>query len=155
MLSCLLKRFLPFALTFAFGAAAGGLANLYGARTSSAGWSASGRRHLGAGFGAGARRGCPGARKALAETRPLNILHQPAARYPEGSVMKGLAASALVRVTFGADGRIQQVEPREALPYSLNRAAVDAAWRIRFEPATEDSVAVPVTRDVRILLESE
>ena len=32
MLSCLLKRFLPFARTFALGAAAGGLANLFGAR---------------------------------------------------------------------------------------------------------------------------
>jgi hypothetical protein len=156
MFSILLKKALPFTLTFALGAALSGLAGLFGlaGERSERVFVTHGRDH-GGGYG---RRACRmRAHKLVAESTPLTILFKPDARQPRGAeAVKGLTR-ARVNVTFGADGRVQEVAPAEwpsdatsgpeaALWASLERAA----RQIRFTPETFNGMPVSVTREVEI-----
>ena len=96
----------------------------------------------------------------VAETRPLVILFKPDARWPRGVDMgKGLNPVP-VRVTFGADGTVQQVSPTDVWPLVRDDGADEdkavwesverAARQIRFAPETADGVPVTVRREVEI-----
>ena len=165
MYSLLLRKALPFALTFVLGSLVGGLFK-------SVGFGARDFRHArGFHYGHGEGRSCDmRARKRylVAETKPLAILNVPDATWPadfkfvapwSGRVEKNYKfPGAWVRVTFGADGKVQRVEPSDE-PYPSLGAEGDrivwecmarAARQIRFEPETVDGVPVTVTRDVEI-----
>jgi hypothetical protein len=154
----LLKKALPFALTFVVGSALGGLTWLSG----------------GAGKKAEAARvtrtydfpgGCGKARryKLVAESKPLQITFKPDALMPVGpdSLRKGTGVRVLAVVTFGADGKVQGVESASLLSacgkYRGDEVAGDilgavkrAAAQIQFEPETVDGVPVTVTREVEM-----
>jgi hypothetical protein len=107
-------------------------------------------------------------RDLVAETKPLVILFKPDAVWPkdlnrdlpwwpnipEGYVFPG----AKVRVTFGADGRVQRVEPSDELHPSLGAKGDQVVWdcmaraarQIQFEPEMINGVPVSVTKDVEI-----
>ncbi|HEY0172146.1 MAG TPA: hypothetical protein VGB98_14070 [Pyrinomonadaceae bacterium] len=145
----LLKKALPFTLTFAVGTALGGLTWLFGGsgkkaetvvvtRTYEFGSRCRVRRH-----------------KLVAESKPLLILFKPDARYPlapEGRVR--------VNVTFGADGEVKAVKPLASRLRGRDEdlvrvkamwdAVEGAARQIRFTPETVDGVPVSVERDVEI-----
>jgi hypothetical protein len=157
----LLKKALPFTLTFIFGAALSGLMGLFGAsekktesvlttRTYDFGKRCRMRRH-----------------RLVAESKPLTILNVPDAVWPsdfkpDSSWPGERKASywfpgAYVSVTFGADGKVQRVEPSDEHYPSLGNAdkvawecMARAARQIRFEPETVDGRPVTVTRDVEI-----
>ena len=148
----LLKKALPFALTFVFGAALSGLVGLFGSsekKTESVSYT---RTYE---FGSRCRMR---SRTLVAESRPLQILHKPEARYL-GFNTDG-ADSARVNVTFGADGEVKDVKPLACQYHgrddSLVRVkamwdAVDAAARgIRFAPETVNGIPVTVEREVEI-----
>jgi hypothetical protein len=156
MCSLLLKKALPFALTFVVGSLAVGLLGAFGSRP----WKSERRaaryyRHYGA-----CDHGRGPARYLVAETKPLVTTFKPDARWPREWKTKGDVSdwelSALV--TFGADGRVQAVEPgdgrgrasRGGAMKELWEAAERAAWQIQFEPETVDGVPVTVTREVKI-----
>jgi hypothetical protein len=156
MKECLLKRVLPFTLTFIVGAAVGGFFQLFGARD--AGWR--GRRFA---HGYEGRRGCGKKfrRNYFApQTKPLLILFKPDARWPLGRDAwdKGTyPTSVRVRVTFGADGHVKDAVPADwdyssRGPYAANvwEAASRAARDIGFTPETIDGVPVSTTREVVI-----
>jgi hypothetical protein len=149
MYPLLLKKALPFTLTFVFGAALSGLAGLL--------WSS----EKGAGSFLGTRtyeygRGCRMRRRHLvAESKPLAILFKPDARYPlapEGRVR--------VNVTFGADGEVKAVQPLASWLHGRDEDVVrvkamweaveSAARQIRFTPETLNGVPVSVEREVEI-----
>ena len=153
MLSLLLKKALPFSLTFLVGTAVvGGLAWLVGG---------SGKKEeavlvtrtydFQSRCGARSRQH----RHLVAESEPLTILFKPDARYPlapEGRVR--------VNVTFGADGEVKAVMPLASWFHSRDEdlvrvkamwdAVEGAARQIRFMPETVDGVPVTVARDVEI-----
>jgi hypothetical protein len=158
----LLRKALPFTLTFIFGAALSGLVGLFGhsekkaeswtfTRTYEYGGHCRMRRH-----------------NLVAESKPLVILDVPAARWPKdlnrdlpwsGNIAKDyMFPGAEVRVTFGADGKVQRVEPSDEPHPSLGpkgdkviwECMARAAWQIQFEPETIDGVPVTVTKDVDI-----
>src|ERR1043165_5932586 len=107
MLTCLLKRVLPFTLTFIIGATVGGLFNLFGSgETTKAVRFTQSLPYL-------EGRGCRAYRRDLvAETKPLVILFKPDARWPRELMQSEEGISPVrVMVTFGADGKVQQVEP--------------------------------------------
>ena len=157
MFSLLLKKALPFTLTFVVGTALGGLSWLFGAPGERGG------RALVTGaydFGGG----CDGARRRhrlVAESKPLVILFKPDARWPRNvEPGKEGARPAVVRVTFGADGKVQDVRPLTSR-FDVgddDLVGVKAVWEsvehaarlIRFSPETINSVPVSVTRDVEI-----
>lgn len=154
MYSFLLKKALPFALTFVFGALLGGLSGLCGGPEKRA-ESALGTRT----YDYGGR--CRMRRRLVAETRPLSILSTPDALLPRAAVPgEGADPVARVRVTFGADGKVQEVTPlKSRFPAQGGNlvelkeaweAAEDAARRIRFTPETVNGLPVTVAREVEI-----
>jgi len=156
MYSLLLKKALPFTLTFVLGALLGGLAGLFGASEKRAESLLGARTYE---YGRG-RRECRMRRHNLvAETKPLNILDVPDAVWPRGlEAEKKDLKSVSVSVTFGADGKVKTVTPfhscfsheaADRLP-SVRDAVERAALLIRFEPETVNGMPITVTRDVEI-----
>ncbi|HEX8117574.1 MAG TPA: hypothetical protein VF521_09895 [Pyrinomonadaceae bacterium] len=145
----LLKRALPFALTFVFGAAVAGLIGLFG-HTEKKFDSVSYTRTYDFGGGCGNRR-----HNLVAESRPLEILYKPTVKYPLDS-----AGSVRVNVTFGADGTVKEVSPLTSSLGERDRSLVrmkalweaveSAAREMRFTPERVDGVPVTVTREVEM-----
>jgi hypothetical protein len=148
MYSHLLKKALPFALTFVVGAGLGGLFKSH--RSYEAAWSVNVTPLMGHEGPFGDHHGCRMRRRALvAETKPLVILFKPDAPLPRGS--EGYQNSMWVRVTFGSDGKARDVEQLQPLlPEAMQKAAERAALQIQFEPATVNSVPISIEKDVEI-----
>jgi hypothetical protein len=163
MFSCLLKRVLPFTLTFAVGATVGGLFKFFGSGEPGAARFTQHQPYI-------EGRGCRASRRNLvAETKPLVILFKPDARWPRGVVARlgAWETPARVQVTFGANGKIQNVVPagdwlsslgmdgmaganEETELKIISRAVERAARQIQFEPETINSVPVSVTKEIEI-----
>ncbi len=152
----LLKKALPFTLTFVVGTALGGLTWLFGGSEKKPGTAVVTRTY-------DFKRGCDARRRhrLVAETKPLVILFKPDARWPRGlEPGKEGARPAVVRVTFGADGKIQNVTPLNFRFHGRDKSLVEvketweavesAARQIRFTPETVDGVPVTRERDVEI-----
>src|SRR5436305_11770805 len=117
MYSCLLKKLLPFALTFIVGATIGGLFKSRVTTRTLTERNTLMLDHSGYGHSCRMYR-----RDLVAETKPLVILFKPDARLPrelkpdlrlprglQGGQVESMSVRALV--TFGADSKVQQVEP--------------------------------------------
>jgi hypothetical protein len=146
----LLKKALPFTLTFVFGALLSGLAGLFGAPEQQA-ESFAGTRTYEFNSRCRMRR-----QHLVAESKPLTILFKPDARVP-GNFSEH-EDSARVEVTFGSDGQVQKVRPvgRSFVLYKANdllpvwNAVEKAAQGIRFTPETVNGIPVTVEREVEI-----
>jgi hypothetical protein len=170
MYSLLLKKALPFALTFILGSLVGGLFQKSRAVFSGSFVLRDEAPDLSMGRAPHGRSGCKRARSLylVAESRPLLIIFKPDARLPRefsGLTKDGLE-SALVSVTFGADGKIQNAALSRdwlfartggmsdanttAEIMAVSHAAERAARQIQFAPETINSVPVTVTREVDI-----
>jgi len=167
MLTCLLKRVLPFTLTFVVGATLGWLFNFHG--TGGRLFEATARlERREAPFAYGYGHSCRMYRRELvAETKPLLIFFKPDARWPRGLTQSEEGVSPVrVIVTFGADGKVQQVEPgdnclitarqdwgftsKDVKETSVWAAVERAARQIQFEPETINGIPVSVTKDIEI-----
>jgi hypothetical protein len=157
----LLRKALPFTLTFVFGAALSGLVGLFGHSEKRAeSWSFTRTYEFGS--------RCRMRRHNLvAESKPLYILYKPAAVLTGVGAWKGDAEPVKLLVTFGADSRVQGVESYQdwcarvyksqpgVLRTSVWEAAVRAAHQIEFWPETVNGLPITVTQEVEIRLLSE
>ncbi|HEV2860268.1 MAG TPA: energy transducer TonB [Pyrinomonadaceae bacterium] len=150
MTTSLLKRVLPFTLTFILGAAVAGLAGLL----TRGGVTVFERHQYSHG---GKRGGCGSAyrHKLLAESKPLSIGYQPTAVYTREARRRDYAGTVRMRVTFGADGAVKAVETLQGQPYGLTQSAERAAWKTGFTPAMENGLPISVTRVVEYDFPSE
>lgn len=161
MYSLLLRKALPFALTFIIGSLVGGLFKSVGFGGTGAGNARAFR------YGHGGRHNSCRMRfqrrDLVAESKPLQVTFKPDARWPDElrGTAKGDFPVVRTRVTFGADGKVLNVESVSPEPGTYQRnwtesearkweAVEKAAWQIRFEPETVDGVPVTVTREVNI-----
>ena len=167
MLTCLLKRVSPFTLTFAVGATLGWLFNFHAPGVRVGELTARLERRE-APFAYGYGHSCRMYRRDLvAETKPLVILFKPDAHWPRGLMQSEEGISPVrVIVTFGADGKVQQVEPannclitarqdwgstsKDVKEASVWAAVERAARQIQFEPEMVNSVPVSATKEVEI-----
>jgi hypothetical protein len=161
MYSLLLRKALPFALTFIIGSLVGGLfKSVVGFDGPSAGHARA--FHYGYGEGHSCRMRFQ-RRNLVAESKPLNILSKPDATMSVGadSLRRGTGVRVLAVVTFGADGKVQGVESATLLSTcgkymgdeatgELLEAVKRAAAQIQFEPETVNSVPVTVVRETEI-----
>ena len=162
MYSLLLRKALPFALTFILGSLVGGLFKAVGVGSPSAHRA----RAFYYGYGEGHGRSCrmrARQRYLVAESKPLNIISRPDAvvSVEADSLRQGTDRRVIALVTFGSDGKVQGVESGSLLS-SCGKAVVGeasgevweavkrAAMQIQFEPETVDGVPVTVTREVEI-----
>jgi TonB family protein len=75
--------------------------------------------------------------------RPL-ILYKEKAQYTQEARDNNVEGTVVLRVVFGADSQINIIEVIRGLPHGLTEKAVEAAKKIRFEPATKDDQPVSV-----------
>ena len=142
----LLKKALPFTLAFVFGAALSGLVGLFGSPEKK-GDSWPGTRTYEFGSRCRVRR-----HHLVAESKPLNILYQPSADLSRVSPAAGDVEHVTVNVTFGANGKVQKVEPAGGglVRQEVWEAVEGAARQIQFEPETVNGLPVTITREVDI-----
>jgi TonB family protein len=71
-------------------------------------------------------------------TRRLKIKEKPEAEYTEEARRNAVEGKVVLRVEFGADGKIGDIKPVHELPDGLTQKAIEAAKLIKFEPALKD-----------------
>src|SRR2546421_573149 len=165
MFSHLLKRVIPFTLTFILGATIGGFSKLFrSGETRSVGVLTSYRAYE---YNYGMGHGCDHRRNLVAESKPLVILFKPDALVPRGVKLEQWQRNTLVSVTFGADGKVQKVEPAGGGEFAglpggwlaeeqlgnvtpVWNAVERAAQQIQFKPETINGIPVSVTKDIEI-----
>jgi hypothetical protein len=80
---------------------------------------------------------------------PLNILEIPKPKYPvreNGTIC--VTGNVRLRVQFLASGKIGKISPVSSLPYGLTEKAIEAAEKIKFEPAIKDGEPITVFKVV-------
>jgi TonB family protein len=91
--------------------------------------------------GIGNRNGLP--RAATAHLRPT-ILFKEKAKYTEEARQIKIQGTVVLVATFNANGQISDIRVMRGLPGGLTEEAIQAAKRIRFQPAMENGVPVAV-----------
>jgi TonB family protein len=72
------------------------------------------------------------------------ILYKEKAMYTEPARQERIQGTVVLLVTFGADARIHDIHTVRGLPAGLTEKAIEAAQRIRFQPATQNGVPISV-----------
>jgi TonB family protein len=72
------------------------------------------------------------------------ILYREKAEYTQKARDRGIEGKVILLVVFQADGKITGIKVIQGLPDGLTEKAVEAAQKIRFEPAMKDGVPVNV-----------
>jgi TonB family protein len=84
-----------------------------------------------------------GVEPMTASVRP-KILYQEKAKYTEEARQNKVQGTVMLSVIFSADGQIQNIRVVRGLPDGLTEKAIEAAKRIRFQPAVKNGQAVSV-----------
>lgn len=75
---------------------------------------------------------------------PLLAAHMPAPRYPKDAADARVAGLVVLLLDVDAEGRVTGVEVENARPAGVfEAAAMEAALQWRFNPQTEDGIALP------------
>jgi TonB family protein len=78
-----------------------------------------------------------------ASVRP-RILYQEKAKYTEEARQNKVQGTVMLSVVFTADARIENIRVVRGLPDGLTEKAIEAAKKIRFQPAVKNGQAVSV-----------
>ncbi len=78
-----------------------------------------------------------------ASLKPV-ILYREKAEYTEDARQHKVEGAVVLSVVFGADGRIRNLRTIRGLPHGLTETAIEAAQRIRFQPAVQNGKPVSV-----------
>ena len=71
-------------------------------------------------------------------TTKARVLKKPEPAYTEGARQNQVTGTVVLRVVFTAEGTVKHFLVVEGLPYGLTEAAISAARKIKFTPATVD-----------------
>lgn len=70
---------------------------------------------------------------------------KPKAEYTKAALRRQVQGTVTLRVVLHSSGQVRDVCVVEGLPYGLTKRAVDAAYRIEFEPAVKEGHPISVT----------
>ena len=84
------------------------------------------------------------------ESKPLKILEKPLPQLTQEQIKQNIFAQGTIalKVEFLATGKIGNISPITKLPYGLTENAVEAAKKIRFEPAIKDNKPINTSKIV-------
>jgi TonB family protein len=85
--------------------------------------------------------------------QPLVILDKPLPVYTEEARRLAIEGEVLIEVVFSTSGQVRVVRMVKGLGHGLDEAAVNAAQRIRFEPALQNGQPVDVPATVHIVFQ--
>jgi TonB family protein len=72
------------------------------------------------------------------------ILYREKAKYTEEARQNKVQGTVMLTVVFGADGRIRDIRTIHGLPHGLTETSIEAAQKIRFQPAIVNGKATSV-----------
>ncbi len=84
------------------------------------------------------------------EDKPLRILEKPQLAYPvpdTGTIC--VQGTVTLRVEFLASSKIGKISPVSSLGYGLTENAMEAAKKIKFEPAVKNGKPITVTKPIQ------
>lgn len=85
-----------------------------------------------------------------ASTKPVVITYKPDPAYTQEARQLKIQGEVLLEVTFEANGRLHVQRVVRGLGHGLDEAAIDAANKIRFNPALRDGAPVDSTAIVHV-----
>jgi TonB family protein len=85
-----------------------------------------------------------------AATAPVEITYKPDPVYTQEARQLRIEGEVLLQVMFGANGQLHVDRVVRGLGHGLDQAAINAAGKIRFKPATRDGVPVDSTAIVHV-----
>jgi protein TonB len=71
-------------------------------------------------------------------TRKARITSRPEPAYTEEARSRGITGTVVLRAVFAANGKVENIRVVVGLPSGLTERAVNAARKIKFEPAVKD-----------------
>ncbi len=137
-----IKRVLPFALTLLVGTALGSIGGFFHTHPDNESphtlvfESHSCRAHYN-----------PGPQTS-SDSSQLVLHFKPEPQYTEAARKDQISGVVRLRMVFGADGKVSNIESLATLPDGLTEEAMRAAKRIQFTPATINGEPISVTRVV-------
>jgi TonB family protein len=82
----------------------------------------------------------------LARQAGLPIIKvKPQVKYTKAALRHEVQGTVVLRVVLHSSGQVREVCVVQGLPYGLTKRAVDAAYRIEFEPALKEGRPVSFT----------
>jgi TonB family protein len=81
-------------------------------------------------------------------TTRVRVLSKPEPTYTEKARSALVEGTVVLRAIFAADGTVKNILVLNALPGGLTTRAIDAARKIRFEPATKDGRPVSILQTI-------
>jgi TonB family protein len=82
-------------------------------------------------------------------TKP-KIIEKPVPAYPEKYRAEKLKDKVFVRILCAADGKVEVMGVNSTMPKEFDAAAVEAAKKIKFEPAVHKKTKKPVTQTLTV-----
>lgn len=83
-------------------------------------------------------------------TKP-KVLEKPAAVYPESQRASGLKGKVEVFAAFYSDGTVKVIKVNSVMPKEFDRAASEAAEKIKFQPAVHKKSKKPVSQGMAVI----
>ncbi len=151
MITNLLKRALPFALTLIVGTGLGSVFSSNSSPTKTTYSATSVRSPYRSGGGSGGGVGYTHRRRSFDDSTPLKIIFQPNTRYTSAALKNKTTGVVQLLVRFNEDGRATVVERLSTLPDGLTEEAVRVVEQTEFNPATINGQPVPVMKEMNYI----
>jgi TonB family protein len=97
------------------------------------------------GLGGGKTNGIGDHVEVMGPNLKPTILYREKAKYTEEARQNRVQGTVMLNIVFGADGGIHNIRLVRGLPNGLTETAIEAAQKIRFQPATRDGKPVSVS----------
>ncbi|MBO0800476.1 MAG: TonB family protein [Blastocatellia bacterium] len=81
--------------------------------------------------------------KMTQDLRP-KILYKEKAKYSEEALKNGLEGTVILEAVFADDGTMKDIRTYSGLPDGLTESAIEAAKKVKFEPALKDGKPISV-----------
>jgi TonB family protein len=88
-------------------------------------------------FGIGGGPSGSGGVPIMTDKMKPTILYREKAKYTEEARQNKVQGTVMLTVVFGADGRIRDIRTIHGLPHGLTETSIEAAQKIRFQPAVD------------------
>jgi TonB family protein len=78
--------------------------------------------------------------------KAVRIISKPSPEYTSTARAELVEGTVILRITFLSNGQLGNISPLQTLPFGLTEKAIEAARRIKFEPAIRNGKPVSVTK---------
>ncbi len=89
-------------------------------------------------------QGATGSIQQMTSSMRPTILYKEKAAYTQEAKDNNVQGTVVLSIVFGVDGQLRDIKVVRGLPHGLTEKAIEAAQKIRFEPAMKDGQPVSV-----------